>query len=94
MAKQSTVCVLSIHEAEEFKVSGYVSPCRHHRHMSKKKADEFTSALRFWDGKARHYDAYYLGKGKKLMYFAEAREFKPTMSMGGIAVYQLVGIGC
>jgi hypothetical protein len=93
LTRKNKVCVLTAMEAEDTKLTGFIPPCKCHRHMSRKKAEEVTRNFLYSDGNNRHFDAYWVDRRtKKAIYFNTSREWKPSYS-GGYTVLQLISGG-
>jgi hypothetical protein len=86
---RTRVCILNPEEAARFESSGERPNCRCHPHISRAKAEELTSTMLFVSMNRRHYEAYYVGTGKKAMVFHDSREWRKGVS-GGYAVMQQV----
>jgi len=85
------VCILDLDEAASFDATGEMPPCGGHRHISRTKADSLTSSVVYIAEGQKHYEASYVGKGRKAILFHDIRQWRKGTS-GGYAVMQLVTV--
>lgn len=90
LTRKNKVCVLNPTEAEQYRETGEIPPCRQHKHCSLKTAQKLTKTYLYWDGRHRHYEAYWAKRGStRAIYYERAREWKPSIS-GLYTVMQFV----
>jgi hypothetical protein len=76
------VCILNPEEAACFESTGELPRCNRHPHISKTRADVLTSTMLFVSEGRRHYEAHYVGKGKKAIVFNSGRQWRKMASAG------------
>lgn len=90
LTRKNKVCVLNPHEAEQYRQTGEIPPCSQHKHCSLKTAKTLTKTYLYWDGRQRHFEAYWALRGEtRAIFYEQAREWKRKLS-GGYVTKQLV----